>query len=293
MLSVDKSFAHCRRVARRRARNFYYSFVLLPRPERDAMCAVYAFMRYCDDISDEPDPPQAARQAALERWRGAFEQALGGRYGRDPILPAFHRTMLDYAIPAGYFRELIEGVASDLTPVSYETFSELYRYCYRVASVVGMTCVHIFGFEKPEALRLAEKCGVAFQLTNILRDIPEDARQGRVYLPSEDLDRFGVSSDELLNGRRGRGFRSLMEYEWKRAEGYYREAAPLLELVRPGSRAALWAMIAIYHGILHRIRSLNYDVYRRRPKLSPIEKGWIVAQAARTRWLGGAPPYPA
>ena len=293
MPNVEQSFAHCKRVASTRARNFYYSFLLLPREQKQAMCAIYAFMRYCDDISDETDPPLAARRDALDHWKQTLEEALEGRYGDDPILPAFHYTIVKYKIPPRYFFELIEGVSTDLLPRRHRTFVDLYRYCYQVASVVGLTCVHVFGFESHEALDLAEKCGIAFQLTNILRDIPEDSRLGRVYLPEEDLERFGVTPEDLLRGEPGPGFSDLMEFQWKRANRYYEEAAPLLSMVGAPSRPALWAMISIYYGILRRIRSAHYDVHTQRARLSTIEKLWIVTRALKLRLTGGAPPFPA
>ena len=293
MFSLEDSFSHCRRVARRRARNFYYAFLLLPREQKLAMCAVYAFMRYADDISDETEPPVTARRAALAEWKGALEQAFEGRYGDNPILPAFHDTVNRYRIPHEYFFELIEGVGEDLVPRQPKTFEELYHYCYQVASVVGMTCIHVWGFDSPEALRLAEKCGVAFQLTNILRDIPEDARMGRVYLPEEDLDRFGLNAEDLLAGRPGERFEELMAFEWERANRYYAEAAPLLGMVSPAGRPSLWAMISIYYGILRRIRGRGYDVFTSRARLSDFEKAWIVVQALKLRLTGGAPPFPA
>ncbi len=185
-MTLDESYAFCRAVARRRARNFYYSFVLLSREQRNAMCAVYAFMRYCDDLSDEP----GAGREPLDRWKAALTDALAGKFDAYPAWPAFHDTVARYAIPPRYFYEMIEGVSSDLVPRSIATFDELYRYCYQVASVVGLSIIHIFGFESPAALPLAEKCGVAFQLTNILRDIREDAGRGRCYLPAEDLTAF-------------------------------------------------------------------------------------------------------
>ena len=256
------------------------------------MCAIYAFMRYADDISDQADPTRDTRVALLDRWRRSFQIALQGDYGNDPILPAFHETVTKYAIPSQYFSDLIDGVRSDLSTTAYRTFDDLYRYCYRVASVVGMTTIHVFGFDSPEALRLAEKCGIAFQLTNILRDIPEDARLGRVYLPQEDLQRFGLAAEDLGKGHSSKRFRELMEFEWQRTESFYQQSAPLLKMVRPESRAALWAMISIYHRLLRRIRSEGYDVFARRPRLSADEKMWIVARAFGFRLVGGAPPFP-
>src|SRR5215831_20257411 len=202
MKEVERSYAYCRRVARSRAKNFYYSFLLLSEPQRKAMCAIYAFMRYCDDLSDEP----GANRAAIERWRAEMEDALQGRFSGHPVWPAFHHTIRRFSIPHDYFREMIDGVASDLEPREFQTFDQLYRYCYQVASVVGLTVIHIFGFDTRRALPLAEKCGIAFQLTNILRDIREDAERGRIYLPTEDLLRFGVTREALCEGKRGSAF---------------------------------------------------------------------------------------
>ena len=196
--ALQESYKYCREIARTRARNFYFSFVMLPPEQRDAMCAVYAFMRYCDDLSDEP----GATQSAMDRWSGALRDALDGRPDAHPVWPAFLDAVERYKIPHEYFHAMIEGVASDLKPVHIATFEDLYQYCYRVASVVGLTTIHIFGFTSPEAIPLAEKCGIAFQLTNILRDVKEDAELGRVYLPGEDLQRFGVTVEELAQGLR-------------------------------------------------------------------------------------------
>jgi 15-cis-phytoene synthase len=279
-MTLDRSYAHCRSVARKRARNFYYSFVLLPREKKNAMCAIYAFMRYCDDLSDEP----GATRTAMDRWREALTAALAGRPDGNPAWPAFLDTVERYAIPHEYFYEMIEGVASDLEPRAIGTFEELYEYCYRVASVVGLTIVHIFGFVSPEArepaISLAVKCGIAFQLTNILRDVREDAGLGRVYLPAEDLERFGVSAEDLKLGRRTEQFGRLMEFETERARTYYRDSAPLLNLIQPRSRPSLWAMIAIYSGLLDRVAESQYDVLIRRISLSSVEKTWIVLRAA-------------
>jgi len=275
MNDVEQSYVYCRRVARRRAKNFYYSFLLLSAQQRKAMCAIYAFMRYCDDLSDEP----GATRAAIERWRAEMEDALQGRFSGHPVWPAFHHTVRRFGIPQEYFREMIDGVASDLEPRQLETFDQLYRYCYQVASVVGLTIIHIFGFDTTRALPLAEKCGVAFQLTNILRDIREDAERGRLYLPAEDLRRFGVAPEDLCAGRRTEAVLQLMRFEGGRARAYYTEAMPLLDLVHRRSRRSLWALIAIYSRLLERIERGNYDVFTRRVRLSALEKSWIVARA--------------
>jgi len=275
-MTLAESQDHCRNVAKSRARNFYYSFVLLPPEKKNAMCAMYAFMRYCDDLSDEP----GATRTAIDRWRDALTEALAGRPDSNPTWPAFLDAVERYSIPHEYFFDMIEGVASDLETRSIGTFDELYGYCYRVASVVGLTTIHIFGFTSPEALPLAEKCGIAFQLTNILRDIREDAGLGRVYLPAEDLARFGVSPEDLGSARRTDRFGALMDFETERARSYYRESAPLLGMIEPDSRPALWALIRIYSRLLDRIMESHYDVLVRRISLSAVEKSWIVLRAA-------------
>jgi len=269
---LDQSYRYCLRVARSRAKNFYYSFLLLSAQQRKAMCAIYAFMRYCDDLSDEP----GATREPIDRWRAEMEAALEGRFSGHPVWPAFHHTVRRFGIPHQYFREMVDGVASDLDPRRFDTFEQLYGYCYQVASVVGLTTIHIFGFDTRSALPLAEKCGVAFQLTNILRDIREDAERGRIYLPAEDLDRFGVSEDDLRSGNRTEAFLRLMRFEGQRARAYYDESQPLLDLIHQRSRSSLAALITIYSSLLDRIESSNYDVFARRVRLSTWEKSWIV-----------------
>jgi len=289
MNAIEQSYEYSRRVARSRAKNFYYSFVLLSRQQRKAMCAIYAFMRHCDDLSDEP----GASRAALDHWRAEMEEAFEGRFSGHPVWPAFYHTVRRFGIAPEYFESMIDGVISDLEPRRFETFGELYHYCYQVASVVGLTIVHVFGFDTPSALPLAEKCGVAFQLTNILRDIQEDARRGRIYLPAEDLARFGVTEHDLRTGNRSPAFLELMRFEAERAHAYYRESQPLLELIHPRSRPSLWALISIYSRLLGRIERCGFDVFKRRVRLSAIEKSWIILQAlicsgpARTRPLAG------
>jgi phytoene synthase len=275
MISLEHSYRFCQQIARSRARNFYYSFLLLSSQQRKAMCAIYAFMRYCDDLSDEP----GASRAAIDRWSAELEEALQGRFSGHPLWPAFHHTVCRFKIPHQYFREMIAGVASDLNPRRILTFEELYQYCYQVASVVGLTILYIFGFETEKALPLAERCGIAFQLTNILRDIREDAGRGRIYLPSEDLQRFGVTEEDLCQGRRTESVVQLLRFEAARARRYYEESWPLLDLIHPRSRPSLWALISIYSSLLDRIVDANYDVFTRRIRLSPLQKSWIVLRA--------------
>jgi len=271
-LTVEASYAHCRRVARTRARNFYYSFLLLSRAQKDAMCAIYAFMRFCDDLSDE----EGASPAAIARWRAELDEALAGRPPDNPLWPAFHDAVTRYAIPHKYFHQMIDGVSSDLEPRRIESFDELYGYCYKVASVVGLTIIHIFGFESPRALELAEECGIAFQLTNILRDVREDAGLGRVYLPAEDLRRFSVDPAHMEHNQ---CFVDLMQFEAGRARRYYDDSWALLDLVHRRSRPSLWALMCIYSRLLERIERSNYDVLDHRISLPVWEKLSIVGRA--------------
>jgi 15-cis-phytoene synthase len=266
MTTLAESYAYCRRVARREARNFYYSFLLLSKPQRDSMCAIYTFMRHCDDLSDEPGTTAQEAARELEQWRTDLDRAVEGKYGAHPCWPALHDTMVEYLIPRQYFHAMIDGVASDLGPRDIETFDELYRYCYQVASTVGLTIVHVFGFESPRALELAEKCGIAFQLTNIIRDVKEDQERGRSYLPKEDRERYA-------------NLRDLLAFEASRARAYYRESEPLLDLVDRGSRKSLWALMEIYTRLLDRIEQSGFDVLSRRIRLTTAEKLAILARA--------------
>jgi phytoene synthase len=277
-MTLAESYAFCERVARTQAKNFYYSFLLLSRPQRQAMCAIYAFMRYCDDLSDAEGVSD--RAGAIARWQADLDAALAGSPPENPVWPAFADAVARYRIPHEYFRAMIRGVSSDLEPRHIQTFQELYDYCYHVASVVGLTIIHIFGFNDPRALDLAERCGVAFQLTNILRDVREDAEHGRVYLPAEDLVRFGVKPTELSGAALSPALRSLLEFEAERARAYYQESEPLMEMVDSGSRASLKALIGIYSRLLERISSSGYEVLRERVRVPAWEKLWILARCA-------------
>jgi phytoene synthase len=267
---LEESYRFCRRIARTRARNFYYSFLLLSPEQKDAMCAVYAFMRFCDDISEG----EGATTAAIEQWRVELSEALAGRYSDHPVWPAFHDSVERYKIPHQYFQEMIDGVSGDLEPRQMQTFEELYHYCYQVASVVGLTIVHIFGFDSPEALVLAEKCGIAFQLTNVLRDVREDAEHHRIYLPAEDLERFHTDLRQ-----HNENFVELMRFEARRARAYYDESRPLIQMVDKRSQSSLWALIEIYSRLLERIERSNFDVLEKRISLPVWQKLAIVAQA--------------
>jgi 15-cis-phytoene synthase len=279
---LRQSLAYARRVTRHRAKNFYYSFVLLGREEHDAVCALYAFMRYCDDVSDDcAEGSQQARQL-LTKWRGDLEAALAGKAGSHPVWPAFLHAVERYQIPHSYFREVIDGVESDLAPRELQTFPELYRYCYQVASVPGLSLIHILGNHSSQAIELAEKCGIAFQLTNIIRDVQEDAERGRLYFPAEDLARFGLTHEDAVAGTADR-MRELLRFEAVRARDYYRQSAPLVGMVHKRNRAALWALIEIYRRLLDKIERADFDVWSRRIQLSPAEKCRVVAAAVMRR----------
>jgi len=214
-----------------------------------------------------------------------LERALRGQYEGSLILPAFHHTVQRYEIPAAYFHDLMAGAEMDLTVRVYPTFKLLERYCYCVAGTVGLCCVHVFGFQDSIALELAPKLGIAFQLTNILRDIPEDYSMGRVYLPEEDLIRFGCTADDLASDVATPPFTELMRFEALRAWQYYAEGAPLLNFIHADSRAALWTLMRIYSRILEKIEDIGYDVLaKRHPGLSRLEKAWIMLRAGTGFW---------
>ncbi len=279
------SYKTAEAVARSRS-NFYYSFVVLPPEKRRAFCAVYAFMRYCDDISDGSAPLET-KSAMLRDWRSQLNASFSGDLRNNRILPAFRDTVTNFSIPAEYFHWILDGAGMDLNVFQYDTFEDLYRYCFNVASAVGLVCLQIFGFKDRRAKEYAEQCGIAFQLTNILRDVKEDAERGRIYLPLEDLRRFDYSPEELRRGVVDARFRGLMKFETDRARKYYAAAHNLIPLVDEASRPALWAMIRIYERILDRIEQKQFDVFGTRIHLAGLEKISIALKAMTMRFLPG------
>lgn len=284
-LSVTASYAHCQELARREARNFYHAFRILPGPQRLAMCALYSFMRIADDLADGPEDV-AEKRRALESWRQQLAAALTGA-PTHPIHPALADTITTYRIPLAYLEEVLDGVGMDLDTDHYNTFDELYRYCYRVASAVGLSCIHIWGFRDEKAKEYAEAAGIAFQLTNILRDLAEDASRGRIYLPQEDLDRFGYTPEKLTRGVRDDAFRALMRFEADRARGYYEAAAPLVPLLPPAGRAVFLVMLRTYRGLLDAIVRRDFDVFSRRVRLGRLHKLWLALRVLPVRWGWG------
>jgi phytoene synthase len=280
--SLRRSHRYCEQIARTKAANFYPAFRLLPGAQYRAMCALYAFLRIADDLSDEPGDIEDKRQS-LGQYRRQLDLALAGEY-QHPLYPALADTVHAHRIPVKYLHAAIDGVAMDLDVDHYDTFDDLYLYCYRVASVVGLSCVHIWGEHGEEAKQYAESAGIAFQLTNILRDLAEDASRGRVYLPREDLERFGYSAESLKRGERGPAFEALMRFEAERARGYYDAAWPLVRLLDAPGRAVYLVMLRTYRGLLERIIASGFDVFRRRVRVSRWFKLWQVLRALPVRW---------
>jgi 15-cis-phytoene synthase len=279
------AYSVCRGITRTAAKNFYYAFLVLPRPKRQALCAVYAFMRRCDDIADDVTLSFPERRQKLDTWLEALHRVQQGQPTDDPILLALTDAQRRYAIPAGLLDELAHGTATDVeeapealsdtvpgVTVQYATFEDLRRYCYSVASVVGLVCIHIFGYRDPEAEPLAERCGLAFQLTNIIRDVKEDAAMGRVYLPLEDLAQFGLSVSELITSPDPTRFRPLLALEADRAREFYASGDELIPYISEDSQPALWVLVNIYRSLLEKIAEKQYDVFTAKVSLSRWEK---------------------
>lgn len=276
------AYSVCRGITRSQAKNFYYGFLVLPKRKRQALSAVYAFMRRCDDIADDPNLSAQVRKQKLDAWVDAFHAAEAGYPTDDPILLALVDAQRRFNVPVGLLDQLAFGTAMDVEgaaesnlprhPIQYVSFQDLRQYCYNVASVVGLVCIHIFGYTDPTAEGLAERLGLAFQLTNIIRDVKEDVELGRVYLPQEDLAKFGISPGELADMTDPAQLRPLLELEAERAFENYAAGDHLLSLISEDSQPALWVLINIYRGLLLKIVRLNYDVFTRKVSLTLREK---------------------
>ena len=284
------AYSVCKGITRTAAKNFYYAFLVLPRRKREALCAVYAFMRLCDDITDDPKLSLPERRQKLETWLDALHRAQQGHPTDDAILLALTDAQRRFSIPAGLLDELAHGTAMDVEQaeaqttgapaitIQYRTFEDLRLYCYRVASVVGLVCIHIFGYRDPAAEPLAETCGLAFQLTNIIRDVKEDAGMGRVYLPEEDLAKFNLSAAELLATPDPARFRPVLELEADRARKFYLSGEALIPYIAEDSQPALWVLVTIYRRLLEKIAEKQYDVFTAKISLSTWEKLRILAK---------------
>lgn len=270
-------------MARESGSNFYSCFRLLPREKREAMYALYAFMRHTDDLGDNDDPPQQ-RRAALERWRKWLLAELAQEFDSTDsgelmeqltaniMLPALGDTVRRYRIPPEHLTDVVDGVEMDLEPRRYKTFDELAEYCHRVASAVGLACIHIWGFDGPDAIEPARKCGLAMQLTNIIRDLKEDADAGRIYLPEDDFRECGYTAEQLCRGETGAGFERLVELEFGRARSLYQEGSALFEHIYPDGRRIFGMMMSVYYRLLQKVRRAGPGILDGRVRLSRREK---------------------
>ena len=287
-LSLEQSRAYCEQLTRTQARNFYYGLKLLPEPKRSAMFAIYAYMRLVDDIADEEDGRSLERRIAdLEAWRVQTHAVLNGQIDnvRQELWPAFADVVHRYQLPHKLFDDVIEGQKQDLDFRPFANFDELFAYSYRVAGVVGLASIHIWGFQGgADTEFLAVQRGVAFQLTNILRDLREDALKGRIYLPLEELSAMHVRKEDLREGNGGNHFLDLMRFQIARAEAFYEKSAGLEGRISGDSRSTLIAMTEIYRGLLKKVAYEPERVLRERVSLSLLSKlriGWRASRASR------------
>ena len=298
---LSAAYAFCRQVAKREAKNFYYAFRVLPKAKSDAMCAVYAFMRKADDLADDESKTIPERRQAMQLWLESWRASrMNAAFSDDRIFLALADTQKRFNVSDELLEQLVEGTTMDLSdwlkgtsdvqlaapaqePEStagrvqiYNTFDDLYRYCYLVASVVGLVCIRIFGYKDPRAELLAEKTGVAFQLTNILRDVKEDGERRRIYLPRTLLDEFKVSPEDILALGHGRAMqpneRAMISALSVQAWEYYAAARELLPLIDHDSRAALWVLVEIYSRLLQRIDAQHGDVFSYRVNVPTSQK---------------------
>ena len=269
---LDSAYQTCAEITRAHSRSFYLSSAFLPSEKRRAVRALYAFCRLSDNLVDQEGPASPhERRRRLQVWREAMRRPPEAQ--DHPVLLAWAACRQRYAIPIRYSEELLDGMQMDLVRTRYQTFEELWRYCYRVASTVGLNTMHIVGFdERPETYQRAQELGVALQLTNILRDVGEDWRRGRIYLPQEDLARFGYSEAELGRGVINDRYRALIDWEIRRAHGLYERAWPGLALLHTDGRLAIALAAQTYRAILQKIVRNGYDNFHRRAALTTWEK---------------------
>lgn len=300
-MQLSAAYAVCRHITRTQAKNFYYAFLVLPRRKRNALCAVYAFMRHADDISDDDAVPVLVRREKLSALLEGLHRAVAGDPTDDPVLLALAHTQKTYEVPVEWLDKLVYGTMMDLHDdpapaaetvaaeqggtavltrriLTFPTFDDLYAYCYHVASVVGLVCIKIFGYRDTKAEKLAERTGIAFQLTNILRDVKEDAAMGRVYLPERDLQTFGIKAEDVAAWPTLEQLRPVLQLEGERALGYYESAKELIGLIDEDSQPALWALVEIYRQLMEKIAARKYDVFSERVHLTKREKLRVVAK---------------
>lgn len=274
---LQSAYNQCAQIVKSSARNFYYTFLALPKEERAAINAIYAFCRLVDDAADEPGP--IGRKAEqLQAYRTEFDAALAGA-SRQPVLMAVSDTIHRYDIPPHLFHELIDGVTQDLTVRRYADFDSMRQYCYLVASTVGLMCLPIFGTRNETAKEHGVDLGIALQITNILRDVGEDVSRDRIYLPQEDLKAHGYSEEELKTGVVNDAFRSLVRQQIERARVYYRSGKELLKYLPERTRSCPGLMYEVYKRILDLIEAADFDVFTQRIGPSKYEKLRMVGQA--------------
>ncbi len=286
-IDVEIGYQESREITRREAKNFYYAFLTLPQERRRAIYVAYAFCRYCDDAVDTAESVDQ-KMATLQSLHASLNDAYTGRTS-DPLFLALADVADRHDIPEEYFKQVIHGVESDLTKVRYQDFEELRNYCYQVASVVGLICLQIFGYKDGSAREHAIDLGLAMQLTNIARDIQEDLGLGRIYLPQDEIARFGYSEEALEAGIVNESFINLMRFQAQRARGYFDSGFKLLPYLSPRSRACPAVMGQLYSKVLQRIEEAEFDVFQHRISLSKTEKLRVTAQTWFTSMLPSSP----
>ena len=275
---------HCREITRRRARNFYYGLRLLPEPKRSVMYAVYAWMRQADDLVDDTEHGPSDRVAQLRAFGAKTDRAMAGDPpDDDPLWAALAFAAARFDLDSAPFHAMLDGQQDDLEERAYETYEQLLEYCHRVASTVGLICIRVWGYHDDRAPELAEAHGVAFQLTNIVRDVAQDLDEGRVYLPSNDFLELGLTPRDLGAWAKPEACRALIMRQIERARACYERSAPLVSMISADSRPTLWAMTSIYRGLLEKAaRDPSRLVLGRRLRLSSLQKATI---AVRAKWM--------
>jgi len=269
------AYSTCQVITKAGAKNFYYAFLTLPKEKRQAIYAAYAFCRITDDISD--DLVGEERESGLADLRKALDSA----YSNSPdgaVFIALEDAANQYQIPKSYFEDVITGVEMDISKNRYETFEELREYCYHVASVVGLICVEVFGYSDDRAVESAIVLGIAMQLTNIMRDVGEDAERGRIYLPLEDLRKFEYTEEQLLAGEWNENFHELMKFEAERARNYFFRGTYLFNLLDRRSRACPETLASVYSKILGKMEREKFPVFEKRVGISKFSKIAMVAR---------------
>jgi 15-cis-phytoene synthase len=286
-LSEKESFDWSVKLTKQSAGNFYYSFLTLPTKMFEAMCVLYAFLRVTDDIADNLKQPVKLKSKQLDDWQHQLALAVHSQQYEHQVYPALVSIIKEYSIPVIYLHDVIEGVRSDLTPRKFENFEQLDQYCYQVAGAVGLCCIEIWGYNDPKAKEYALACGTAFQLTNILRDLGADAKEGRFYLPAYELKEHSYSENDLVNSNHDSNFNELMAFQVKRNQSYYEESKQLIHLLTPEGKAIFSAMSQIYEGVLKEIIKRDYDIFSARVRIPKWKKLYIaMSSLVRHRWFG-------